>query len=583
MNVLCVIPARGGSKGIPDKNLREVGGISLVGRAVLSARAFVREAGLESASIVVDTDAEAIAAEGRSWGAAVPFLRPGELARDDTPTSESTLALLDRLAPDGVRSEAVVLLQPTSPLRTGADIAACWKLFDLAGAQSVISLAETPHPLELGMRLDAQGAVAWLAESGGGRRRQEYAPAYWPSGAVYVISAGLLRERRSFIVPGVTRGVVLSAERSVDVDRPHDLVVAQAMLEMVPVQPVQLGRSGIGPGHRCFVIAEAGVNHNGSAELAHNLVDAAADAGADAVKFQTFDADLVVAADAPKAAYQIANTGGAESQRDMLRRLALPRREFTALFRHAADRGLLFLSTPFDDVSADFLEDLGVSAFKVPSGEITNLPFLARLAGKGRPLLVSTGMSRMAEVNEAVETVRAAGDPPLALFHCVTNYPADPADCNLRAMDTMRRAFRVPVGWSDHTEGIPVSLAAVAAGAEVLEKHFTLDRTLPGPDHAASLEPSELRELIESCRAIEGARGSGRKVPAASEAANAALVRRSLHAARELLPGEVLSSRDMVALRPGTGIAPGAKAELVGRTLRARVRPGEMLSEDHLA
>jgi sialic acid synthase SpsE len=150
-------------------------------------------------------------------------------------------------------------------------------------------------------------------------------------------------------------------------------------------------------------------------------------------------------------------------------------------------------------------------------------------------------------------------------------------------MDTMRRAFRVPVGWSDHTEGIPVSLAAVAAGAEVLEKHFTLDRTLPGPDHAASLEPSELRELIESCRAIEGARGSGRKVPAASEAANAALVRRSLHAARELLPGEVLASSDMVALRPGTGIAPGAKAELVGRTLRARVRPGEMLSEDHLA
>jgi N-acetylneuraminate synthase len=447
----------------------------------------------------------------------------------------------------------------------------------------VISLAATPHPLELGLHLAPDGSLQWSSDSGGSRRRQDCPAAYWPSGAVYVISAQLLRKERGFIIPGVTRGVVLPAERSVDVDQAHDLLVAEALLDASPTPAVTVAGRGIGPGHRCFVIAEAGVNHNGSADLAHRLVDAAADAGADAVKFQTFDPDLVVAADAPKAEYQIANTGGHESQRDMLRRLVLARRDFEALYRHAADRGVLFLSTPFDDASADFLEELGVAAFKVPSGEVTNLPFLARLAAKGRPLLLSTGMSRLTEVGEAVETVRAHGGPPMALFHCVTNYPAEPADCNLRAMETMRRAFRLPVGWSDHTRGLTVSLGAVAAGAEVLEKHFTLDRALPGPDHAASLEPAELRELIASCRAIEAARGTGCKVPAPSEAANAALVRRSLHAARELLPGEVLSAGDLVALRPGTGIPPGARAGLLGRTVRARVRPGEMLSEDHLA
>lgn len=582
MNVLCVIPARGGSKGIPDKNLREVGGISLVGRAVISARAFARETGLDAGGIVVDTDSPLIAAEARAWGATVPFLRPAELAADDTSTAESTLALLDRLERADGAVEAIILLQPTSPLRTADDIATCWRRFDLRESPSVISLAATPHPLELGLRLAPDGAVGWAGGTGGGRR-QDRATGYWPSGAVYVIGVQLLRRERDFIIPGVTRGVVLPSERSVDVDDPHDLAVAEALLAAQPVPTLTVGGRRIGPGQRCFLIAEAGVNHNGDAALAHRLVDAAADAGADAVKFQTFDPDLVVAADAPKAAYQIANTGAGESQREMLRRLVLPRGEFEALFRHAADRGILFLSTPFEDPSADFLEALGVPAFKIPSGEVTNLPFLSRLAAKGRPLFLSTGMSRLAEVAEAVEAVRATGDPPLAILHCVTNYPAEPGDCNLRAMDTMRRAFRVPVGWSDHTRGLTVSLAAVAAGAEILEKHFTLDRGLPGPDHAASLEPSELGELVAGCLTIHAAQGTGLKVPAPSEAENAALVRRSLHAARELVPGVVLSPADLVALRPGTGLPPGAGTKLMGRMVRARVGPGEMLSEDDLA
>jgi N,N'-diacetyllegionaminate synthase len=333
---------------------------------------------------------------------------------------------------------------------------------------------------------------------------------------------------------------------------------------------------------RCFVIAEAGVNHNGEVELARRLIDAAVAAGADAVKFQTFDPDLVASAAAPKAEYQRAS-GSGESQLEMLRRLALAPAAFADLFRYAETRGILFLSTPFDVTSADFLESLGVAAFKLPSGELTNHPFLAHVARKGRPLLLSTGMSDLGEVEAAVDVIRTHGDPPLALFHCVSSYPARPEDCNLRAIETMRRRFDVPVGWSDHTEGIDVALAAVALGAELLEKHFTLDRGLPGPDHKASLEPAEIGRLVAGVRAVTAARGDGVKTPTAGELATAQVVRRSLHASRDLPKGHVLRDADLVALRPGTGLAPSARSDVIGRALRVPVGRGEIICEEHLA
>lgn len=584
MSVLCLIPARGGSKGLPGKNLRTVGGISLVGRAVLAARRFVRDAGLADARVLVDTDSPEIAREGRAWGALVPFLRPAELAADDTSTLESTLAVLDRLAAEGAEVRTVVLLQPTSPLRTAEDVAACWEVFDPAERPSVASVTPTPHPVELALRLGPGGGVEWREpRSDGGARRQECEPAHWLSGAVYVNTVESLREHRAFVVPGLTRGVELPPERSVDVDTAAELALAEALLRGAEPPRMEIAGRGLGAGEPCFIIAEAGVNHNGDAELAHRLVEVAAEAGADAVKFQTFDPDVLVSRDAPKAEYQVANTGEEESQLEMLRRLVLPAETFESLARYAAERGILFLSTPFDAGSADLLERLGVQAFKVPSGEVTNHPLIAHLARKGKPLLLSTGMSTLAEVGEAVEVVRAHGSPPLALLHCVSEYPAPAAECNLRAMEAMRKAFGVPTGWSDHTEGLPVSIAAAAMGASVLEKHFTLDRTLPGPDHAASLEPGELVELVASVRAVEAARGDGVKRPMPSEAANARLVRRSLHAARELPSGHTLSSEDVVALRPGTGISPDALESVVGRRLRMPVGSGGMLLEDHLA
>ena len=343
-----------------------------------------------------------------------------------------------------------------------------------------------------------------------------------------------------------------------------------------------LGRE-IGPGQPCFIIAEAGVNHNGSLEMARQLVDAAARAGADAVKFQTFKAEKVVSPQAPKAAYQLQTTGASESQLDMVKRLELPFDAFRELYVYCQDKGIRFMSTPFDEESVDFLAELGVAVFKIPSGEITNLPFLAHVAHKGKPMIVSTGMSYLGEVEAAVRTIEEVGNRDFVLLHCVSNYPANPADVNLRAMHTLAAAFGVPVGYSDHTLGIEVAIAAVALGACVIEKHFTLDRSLPGPDHRASLEPDELAALVRGIRTVEAALGHGRKEPAASEANTTVVARRSLVAARDIPAGTVLTEEMIAIKRPGTGLPPAMRPYLIGRTARITILAGTLLTLEMLA
>jgi N,N'-diacetyllegionaminate synthase len=345
---------------------------------------------------------------------------------------------------------------------------------------------------------------------------------------------------------------------------------------------ITIAGRAIGEGQRCFVIAEAGVNHNGDPDLARRLVDVAADAGADAVKFQTFDPATLVTASAPKAAYQERNDGTSRSQREMLEALVLPRQLHHELRARAEAKGLLFLSSPFDEGSADFLIGLGVPALKVASGELTNHLLLEHLAGKGVPLLVSTGMAVLDEVSAALAVLRRAGDPPVALFHCVSNYPCAPEEANLRAMATLRDRFGLPVGWSDHTLGIEVALASVALGAAVLEKHFTLDRTLPGPDHLASLEPLELASLVRGVRAVELARGSGEKRPTPAERAVAKVARRSLYWRGSLPAGSVVRREDLVALRPGDGLSPSRLSDVLGRTLKRAVAAGGKVELDSL-
>lgn len=337
----------------------------------------------------------------------------------------------------------------------------------------------------------------------------------------------------------------------------------------------------VGPGARCFLIAEAGVNHNGEEAVAHQLIDAAADAGADAVKFQTFDADALATLDAPKAAYQL-RTVPTGTQYQMLRALELAHAAYPPLLAHAQRRGLVFLSTPFDERSADFLEALGLSAFKVSSGDLTNLPMLAHIARKRRPMIVSTGMSDMDEVQAACATIREAGNQQLVLLHCVSNYPADPQDANLTAMRTIAAATGVPVGFSDHTPGVDVSVAAAALGACVIEKHLTLDCTMAGPDHAASLEPRDWELLANAIRTVEAALGDGRKRPAASEADTARVARRSLVAAQDISAGTVLTAAHIAVRRPGTGLAPAMGPSLLGRTIRVPIGAGQLFTLEML-
>jgi N,N'-diacetyllegionaminate synthase len=345
--------------------------------------------------------------------------------------------------------------------------------------------------------------------------------------------------------------------------------------------PVVIGSRRVGPGERVFVIAEAGVNHNGDPELARRLARAAADAGADAVKFQTFDADRLASEDSPKAAYQLEATDPGESQLQMLRALQLPESEFERLARFCDELGIVFLSSAFDELSVDLLEPL-VPAFKLGSGEVTNLPLLRHVAGKGKPVIFSTGMADLAEVRAGVAAMRRAGDPPLVLMHCVSSYPAPASAANLRAILTMAQDTGLSIGYSDHTEGLEASLAAVALGACAIEKHFTLDRAMEGPDHRASLEPAELARLIAGIREVEAALGDGKKQPHEVELPNRDVVRRSLAAARPIAAGEEITAGHLISLRPAGGISPMEVDRVTGRVAAREISAGERITETDL-
>ena len=337
----------------------------------------------------------------------------------------------------------------------------------------------------------------------------------------------------------------------------------------------------IGAGAPPWVVAEAGVNHNGSPELALRLVDAAADAGADAVKFQTFSADALATVEAPQAAYQ-RERAAAASQVEMLRSLELPPDALRACRDRALERGIHFLSTPFDLASVELLAALEVPAFKVGSGDLTNLVLLRAVAAQGRPMLLSTGMGTLEEVGAAVRDLRAHGDPPLVLLQCTSAYPATIEDVNLRAMATLRAEFDVPTGYSDHTLGITAATAAAALGAAVIEKHLTLDRSLPGPDQAASLEPTEFTAMVRSIHEAHVALGDGVKMPRPDEDDVRQVARRSLVVRRAMSAGEVIAEADIDAMRPAGGIDPLRLDAVVGRRVTRDVARSEVLRPEDL-
>jgi N,N'-diacetyllegionaminate synthase len=571
-DILIIVPARAGSKGIPGKNLALLAGCPLLAYSLMAAReARARLAG-DRIRILVSTEDEAIARTAREWGAEVPFLRPPALAQDQTPTLDVLVHVLDTLCQrESYSPDTLVLIQPTSPLIAPEDILGGLDLHR-GGGRPVVSVVPSMKQAHWNFIVE-NGILRSAAGEFRNRRRQDLPASHTLNGALYIASRGQFEALQGFIGPE-TAAWIMPPSRSVDIDAPPDLVEAEARLRerfTASKHGMDIAGRKVGPGRPCFLIAEAGVNHNGDLDSALRLVDAAAAAGADAVKFQTFKAGRLASKEAPKAPYQMENTHPGESQQEMIRRLELDVRAHEVLQARCRARGILFLSSPFDEESADLLARLDVPAFKIPSGEITNPRLLRHIASLGRPVLLSTGMAYLHEVHEAVRAVREAGGRDLLLLQCVTRYPAEAADTHLNAMQGMALALNLPVGYSDHTLGLEVSFAAAALGACVIEKHFTLDRSLPGPDHKASMEPDELHTLVAGIRRIESALGQGRKEPAEAEMEHRRIVRRSLAAAVDIPSGAILESRMLAALRPGTGIPPADLERVLGRKTRCAI------------
>jgi len=349
----------------------------------------------------------------------------------------------------------------------------------------------------------------------------------------------------------------------------------------MPDTAITIAGRKIGTGHPCFIIAEAGVNHNGDMKLAHQLIDAAVAAGADAIKFQSFVAEELVTQNTPKANYQVETTGDDGGQMAMLKALELTPAQQAEIKQHCDDSGIIYLCTPYENISADMLDDLGVAAYKVASTDTTNIPFLRYLADKGRPVILSTGMSDEEEVEDAMAGLSAVKGKT-AILHCTSEYPAPPEESNLRAIRNLCEKFDCPVGYSDHSAGIGVSPYAVAAGASIIEKHFSLDKDMPGPDHRASINPRELTELVKTVREIEIILGDGTKTPKASELKNKDKMQKSLVARRDIAAGQVITEEDLAIKRPGTGLAPKLFDEVIGRKALSAVSSDSVLTESDI-
>lgn len=329
--------------------------------------------------------------------------------------------------------------------------------------------------------------------------------------------------------------------------------------------------------NRVFIIAEAGVNHNGSMEIARKLVDEAVLAGADAVKFQTFKAENLVCKNAGKAEYQMETTDQEETQFDMLKKLELTPDMHEQLIEYCSQKNIMFLSTPFDVESLRYLVQCGVSLIKIPSGEVTNYPYLREVGKTGKKVILSTGMSTLQEVRDAVKVLKDNGSREITVLHCNTEYPTPYADVNLKAMLTLRDELGINVGYSDHTQGIAVPIAAAALGATVIEKHFTLDRNMEGPDHKASLEPHELQAMVKAIKNIESALGDGKKEPSESERKNIGIARKSIVARCDISRGELFTEENLTTKRPGTGVSPMHWNEIIGQKARRSFYKDELI------
>jgi len=575
---LAIIPARGKSKGIPRKNIRDLEGKPLIAHTI--------EAAQKSESfdrIIVSTDDDEIKEISEGFGAEV-IRRPPELGEDKSPTIDSIFHVLDALEKDGYRPDDVMLLQPTSPLRTITDIVNAIRLYRDSDCDSLISVCEMIHPPYWALRIEGRFLIPIFLKKKQLSRRQDLPKSYLPNGAIFISSTTILKKSRGFyserIIP-----YIMPSERSLDLDTEMDFEIAKYYLRLPSPctnkeNRIMLGKKIIGDGYPTLIIAEAGVNHNGSIRLAKKLILAAKNAGADAVKFQTYVTEDLIKRKVSKAPYQQKNKEDTEDQFEMLKRLELTFKEVKELKEFADEKGITFLSTPFDLKSVKVLERIGVPAFKIGSGDLTNISLLKYVALRKRPVLLSTGMASMDDIQLALNTIRSTGNNQIAIMHCTSEYPASLSDCNLRAIGTLKQAFQVPVGYSDHTIEVSTPAFAVSAGACFIEKHLTLDYKMKGPDHKASLEPNEFQEMIQEIRRTEELLGSPLKKPTNGERKMRRYVRKSIVSATDIEKGKIIKDSMLTVKRPGTGIEPKYLPELIGMISRKRIEKDMLISWD---
>ncbi len=596
MYVLAVILARAGSKGLPDKCVRP-----LLGRAVIEYTFEHALAAGRVDAVLLTTDSEPTKQLARARGIMVVD-RPAELASDAATVDAAARHAVQAFERStGRTTDALVLLYGNIPVRADGLIDRAVEHLLETGADSVRTVAPVTkqHPDWI-HRLDGDRMAQFRLNSI--YRRQDLEPLYYHDGAVAVVTRAALfaapRWEGDFqgFLGDDRRAIVQRPEDSVDIDGPVDFHLAEAILRnasrelqfartSMPSEPrgsapadIAIGPTVIGAGWPAYLVAEAGVNHNGSVDAALQLVDAAAGAGADAVKFQMFTADTLVTAGAATAAYQQA-ASGQKSQHAMLRALELSWPEFARVRRRCLERGVEFLATPFSPGNLEALVELGVAAIKLASTDLNNPPLLRAAARTGLPLIVSTGAATADEMAAAVALLEEEGATRRAvLLHCVSSYPTPWDQANLRAIGELARRFGVHAGFSDHTTSEETGALAVAAGARVIEKHFTLDRTAPGPDHAMSLEPAALRRYVQAIRRAEQALGDGTLGVADCEQEVRRIARKSVVAARDIPAGRVLAAEDLCCKRPAGGLEPGEIDKLIGRRTVAVIKADTRLT-----
>ena len=583
LKALAFIPARGGSKGVHHKNLLPIAGKPCIAYSIEAAREseYVNR-------IVVSTDSPAIASVARQFGAEV-IDRPAELA---TAESRVDYAVRHGLAwlqeKEGYEPDVVVFLAANVPVREPSIADRCVRHLLTSGSDSVATYSRVGkyHPQWMN-RIEGDRVISYQPMKA--YRRQDLPELYIHDGSCIAIRADVIVASAAHTDDNLAwrgsdrRGLISTDGSTVEIDGVLDVHMAEGLLTKQKVTPIRISDRQVGPGlGRVYVIAEAGVNHNGDLSRAHAMIDAAAEAGADAVKFQAFKADAMVTRDASKAEYQKRTTGEGGSQHEMLRALELSREALVELREHARRKNIHFIVSPFDLASLTEVLKIGLDAIKIASPELVDIPLLTAAARSGLPCILSRGAATLPEVERAVELVRRSGKGALALLHCVSAYPAPLETLNLSVIKVLEQTFLLPVGFSDHTYStVPVEMLAVQAGACILEKHFTLDRNLPGPDHAMSLEPTELAAYVRNAKQVLPAiLGAGDIVPAEIELELRRTSRKSLVAAADIRKGEVITREMLTLKRPGTGLSPERTDEVVGKVATRDIGQDTILSTD---